>query len=61
MRDLQSLHWISKYLYRTDTAWDLVEMGVFEHDEVQRFADASKFIWRCAAICTTWPAGRRRN
>ncbi len=49
LRDLQSLHWISKYLYRTDTAWDLVEMGVFEHDEVQRFADASKFIWavRC--------------
>ncbi|MCH8167196.1 MAG: [protein-PII] uridylyltransferase [Proteobacteria bacterium] len=49
LRDLQSLHWISKYLYRTDTAWDLVEMGVFEHDEVQRFADASKFLWavRC--------------
>jgi [protein-PII] uridylyltransferase len=49
LRDLQSLHWISKYLYRTDSAWDLVEMGVFERDEVQRFADASKFIWavRC--------------
>jgi [protein-PII] uridylyltransferase len=49
LRDLQSLHWISKYLYRTESAWDLVEMGVFEQDEVQRFADASKFIWavRC--------------
>ncbi len=49
LRDLQSLHWISKYIYRTETAWDLVEMGVFQHDEVQRFADASKFIWavRC--------------
>ena len=49
LRDLQTLHWISKYLYHTGTAWDLVEMGVFEHDEVQRFADASKFIWavRC--------------
>jgi [protein-PII] uridylyltransferase len=49
LRDLQGLHWISKYLYRTETAWDLVEMGVFERDEVQRFADASKFIWavRC--------------
>ncbi|MEM0989922.1 MAG: [protein-PII] uridylyltransferase [Pseudomonadota bacterium] len=45
LRDLQTLHWISKYLYRTGTAWQLVEMGVFEHDEVQRFADASKFIW----------------
>ncbi|HUS54091.1 MAG TPA: [protein-PII] uridylyltransferase [Thermohalobaculum sp.] len=49
LRDLQSLHWISKYLYRTDSAWDLVEMGVFERDEVQHFAEASKFIWavRC--------------
>ncbi|MEM7190082.1 MAG: [protein-PII] uridylyltransferase [Pseudomonadota bacterium] len=49
LRDLQTLHWISKYIYHTGTAWDLVEMGVFERDEVQRFADASKFIWavRC--------------
>ncbi|HSF93704.1 MAG TPA: [protein-PII] uridylyltransferase, partial [Thermohalobaculum sp.] len=49
LRDLQSLHWISKYLYRTETAWDLVEMGVFEQEEVRRFADASKFLWavRC--------------
>ncbi|MEM1300403.1 MAG: nucleotidyltransferase domain-containing protein, partial [Pseudomonadota bacterium] len=49
LRDLQTLHWISKYLYHTGTAWDLVEMGVFEQEEVQRFADASKFIWavRC--------------
>jgi [protein-PII] uridylyltransferase len=49
LRDLQTLHWISKYLFHTDTAWDLVEMGVFQQDEVQRFADAAKFIWavRC--------------
>ena len=49
LRDLQTLHWISKYLYHTGTAWDLVEMGVFEREEVQRFADAAKFIWavRC--------------
>ena len=49
LRDLQTLHWISKYLYHSGTAWDLVEMGVFHHDEVQRFADAAKFIWavRC--------------
>ncbi|MEM6547027.1 MAG: [protein-PII] uridylyltransferase [Pseudomonadota bacterium] len=49
LRDLQTLHWISKYLYRSGTAWDLVGMGVFEHQEVQRFADAAKFIWavRC--------------
>ena len=49
LRDLQTLHWISRCLYRTRTAWDLVEMGVFERDEVRRFAQAAKFIWavRC--------------
>ncbi len=49
LRDLQTLHWISRYLFHTGTAWDLVQMGVFEHAEVQKFADASKFIWavRC--------------
>ncbi len=49
LRDLQSLHWISKYIYRTGSAWDLVRKGVFEEDEVRRFADASKFLWavRC--------------
>ena len=30
LRDLQTLHWISRYLYRTRTAWDLVDIGVFE-------------------------------
>jgi [protein-PII] uridylyltransferase len=49
LRDLQTLHWVSKYLHRTDTAWDLVERGVFLREEVQRFADAAKFLWavRC--------------
>ncbi|MEM7059160.1 MAG: [protein-PII] uridylyltransferase [Pseudomonadota bacterium] len=49
LRDLQTLHWISKYLYHTGTAWDLVDMGVFHHNEVRRFAKAAKFIWavRC--------------
>ena len=45
LRDLQTLHWISKYLYGCNTAWDLVGMGVFERDEVQTFADAAKFLW----------------
>jgi len=49
LRDLQTLHWISRYLFHSRTAWDLVERGVFLHDEVQRFAEAAKFIWavRC--------------
>jgi len=49
LRDLQMLHWISRYLYHSETAWELVDRGIFERDEVQRFADAAKFIWavRC--------------
>ncbi len=49
LRDLQTLHWVSKYIYHTGTAWDLVEMGIYEEDEVQKFADAAKFLWavRC--------------
>ncbi|GMG84195.1 [protein-PII] uridylyltransferase [Paralimibaculum aggregatum] len=49
LRDLQTLHWVSKYLHRCETAWDLVSRGIFLREEVQRFADASKFIWavRC--------------
>ncbi|HLS19686.1 MAG TPA: [protein-PII] uridylyltransferase, partial [Paracoccaceae bacterium] len=49
LRDLQTLHWISRYLFRTETAWELVDMGVFRRDEVRLFASAAKFIWavRC--------------
>ncbi|MEM0921678.1 MAG: [protein-PII] uridylyltransferase [Pseudomonadota bacterium] len=49
LRDLQTLHWVSKYIYVCNTAWDLVARGIYTHDEVQRFAEAAKFIWavRC--------------
>lgn len=49
LRDLQTLHWVSKYIYVCNTAWDLVARGIYRHDEVQKFADAAKFIWavRC--------------
>ncbi|MEO1599691.1 MAG: [protein-PII] uridylyltransferase [Pseudomonadota bacterium] len=49
LRDLQTLHWVSKYLHGCETAWDLVDRNIFLHEEVQRFANAAKFIWavRC--------------
>ncbi|HUF57203.1 MAG TPA: [protein-PII] uridylyltransferase, partial [Thermohalobaculum sp.] len=49
LRDLQTLHWIARYIYGIDTAWELVDKGVYEQDEVSRFAEAGKFIWavRC--------------
>ncbi|MGF1551803.1 MAG: [protein-PII] uridylyltransferase [Paracoccaceae bacterium] len=45
LRDLQTLHWISRYLYRTEKAWALCDLGVFEREEVGRFAEAAKFLW----------------
>ncbi|MEM6677236.1 MAG: nucleotidyltransferase domain-containing protein, partial [Pseudomonadota bacterium] len=45
LRDLQTLHWISRYLYRSEKAWSLVDRGIFEHEEVARFAEAAKFLW----------------
>ncbi|MEL6197579.1 MAG: nucleotidyltransferase domain-containing protein, partial [Pseudomonadota bacterium] len=45
LRDLQTLHWISRYLYRVDKAWELCPLGVFEEEEVRRFAEAAKFLW----------------
>ncbi|MEO1471367.1 MAG: nucleotidyltransferase domain-containing protein, partial [Pseudomonadota bacterium] len=38
LRDLQTLHWISRYLYRVEKAWELCPLGVFEEEEVARFA-----------------------
>ncbi|MEM8790031.1 MAG: [protein-PII] uridylyltransferase [Pseudomonadota bacterium] len=49
LRDLQTLHWVSKYVYVCDTAWDLVERGIYTQEEVQKFADAAKFIWAVRA------------
>ncbi len=49
LRDLQSLYWIAKYLYRvTDTA-ELVAHGMFTEEEFETFAEAENFLWavRC--------------
>lgn len=49
LRDLQSLYWISKYLYRVDTVTDLMAHGLFTEDEFDLFAAAENFLWatRC--------------
>ena len=45
LRDLQTLYWIGKYLYRVQDAADLVEHGVFTKDEFQTFQKAEAFLW----------------
>ena len=49
LRDLQTLFWIAKYLYRVDAVSGLVENGVLTKRDATRFAKAQNFLWtvRC--------------
>jgi [protein-PII] uridylyltransferase len=49
LRDLQTLYWIGKYLYRVEDTSDLVHHGVFTKDEYKTFQKAEAFLWtvRC--------------
>jgi len=48
-RDLNTLFWIAKYVYRTDSPDALVKAGVFSQAELRRFLKAEDFLWavRC--------------
>ncbi|HZB93897.1 MAG TPA: [protein-PII] uridylyltransferase [Stellaceae bacterium] len=49
LRDLQTLFWIAKYIYRVDDVEKLVEQGVLSAKEAHRFERAQNFLWtvRC--------------
>jgi [protein-PII] uridylyltransferase len=49
LRDLQTLFWIAKYIYRVDDVEKLVEQDVLSAKEAHRFARAQNFLWtvRC--------------
>ncbi|CAO3407064.1 [protein-PII] uridylyltransferase [Azospirillum largimobile] len=49
LRDLQTLFWIAKYLYRVEGVDELVGKKVLTPEEAQRFAKAQNFLWtaRC--------------
>lgn len=49
LRDLQTLYWIGKYIYKVEDAIDLVHHGVFTKDEYTTFQTAEAFLWnvRC--------------
>jgi [protein-PII] uridylyltransferase len=49
LRDLQTLFWISKYLYQVKHVGDLVQRGVFTEADVRQFRRAENFLWtvRC--------------
>ncbi|MGQ0741396.1 MAG: [protein-PII] uridylyltransferase [Alphaproteobacteria bacterium] len=49
LRDLQTLYWIGKYLYRVQALEDLMGQGVFTPEEFRTFQKAEAFLWdvRC--------------
>jgi [protein-PII] uridylyltransferase len=49
LRDLHSLFWIAKYVYRIDDVARLVELGLLSAEESRRFMRAQSFLWtvRC--------------
>ncbi|HXR86710.1 MAG TPA: [protein-PII] uridylyltransferase, partial [Stellaceae bacterium] len=49
LRDLHTLFWIAKYVYRVDDIEKLVDLEVLSLKEAQRFARAQNFLWtvRC--------------
>ncbi len=49
LRDLHTLYWLAKYIYRIDDVEKLVELKVLSVEESQRFERAQSFLWtvRC--------------
>ena len=49
LRDLQTLYWIGKYLYRVASPQGLVAKGLFSREEFDAFERAETFLWavRC--------------
>src|SRR5437588_9588959 len=49
LRDLHTLFWIAKYIYRIDDVARLVDLGVLSVEESNRFARVQAFLWtvRC--------------
>jgi [protein-PII] uridylyltransferase len=49
LRDLHTLFWIAKYVYRVHEPEELIERGVFDRDEYALFRRCEDFLWsvRC--------------
>src|SRR5258708_6283024 len=45
LRDLHTLFWIAKYVYRVRETDRLVERGVFDAQEVRTFPPCAGFLW----------------
>jgi [protein-PII] uridylyltransferase len=61
LRDLHTLFWIAKYVYRVHGPDELIECGVFDKQEYQRFRRCEDFLWsvRCHMHFVTGRAEER--
>ena len=61
LRDLQTLAWIAKYLYRGENRSALATPGVFTRDEQRKYHAADRFLWdvRCRLHCLAGRAEER--
>ena len=73
LRDLHTLFWIAKYVYRVRDTVDLIDKGVFNKEEAALFHRAENFLWavrchlhflagraeeRLSSTCSArWPSG----
>ncbi|MDQ4137105.1 MAG: [protein-PII] uridylyltransferase, partial [Pseudomonadota bacterium] len=46
LRDLNTLFWIAKYVYRVREPEELVKAGLFTREELDLFARCEEFLWR---------------
>ena len=61
LRDLNTLFWIAKYVYRVKKSSDLIKAGVFTRGEYATFRKAEDFLWavRCELHFLTGRAEER--
>ncbi len=59
MRDLNTLFWIAKYVYRVRDAHELVAAGLFSPREFALFRRCEEFLWTVRCQLHFSPAGRR--
>src|SRR5712671_4015934 len=61
LRDLHTLFWIAKYVYRVRKPEELIECGVFDRQEYQLFRRCETFLWavRCHLHFVTGRAEER--
>jgi [protein-PII] uridylyltransferase len=61
LRDLHTLFWIAKYVYRVRQPEELIDCGVFDQDEYKLFRRCEDFLWsvRCHMHFVTGRAEER--